>query len=343
MKEAFHLPCASKTALIYLSMNDRSSLITALTLSVLLPLIGMASQSTTGYLLQYGFYLRWTLSSFSLLLLWNILWQGWNIVYLGEKMGKLALLILALISLITGIVQFAPDNSRGYGLVNVIQFAIPATLFLTIQYGLRVQQSLSELELEKQQLQSEHYKAQLQALQAQVDPHFLFNSLNTLRSMIRNGNDQSEQFIMCLSDFYRQTLQHKQEQTISVEKEIEVLEAFLFLMKSRNRDAIETRISIPSALLERRIPKFSLQILVENCIKHNSMTSRTPLLIDIVDAGEDNIAVRNNIQPKLTDHAPSGHGLNILKKRYELLHVKDGVDIQSNQHHFQVTLKTLPK
>ena len=301
-----------------------------------------AEPTTSGYLMQYDFYVRWILSSSTLLLVWHVLWQAWDVIFSGHKAVTLILLIVSLALLISGIVTFAPDNSRGYGLVNFIRLVLPAILFFSIQFGLRAQQSLSALAIEKQQLESAHYKTQLQALQAQVDPHFLFNSLNTLRSMVRNGNQQSEQFIMCLSDFYRQTLQHDQEQTITVEKELEVLEAFLFLMKSRNRDAIKTHIEIPSPLLNRKLPKFSLQILVENCFKHNSMTSKTPLMIEIVGSDNGKISVRNKLQPKIGSVAPSGHGLTILEKRYALLGIEHGIAIHNEEQYFTAILKTLP-
>ena len=85
---------------------------------------------------------------------------------------------------------------------------VPSILFLSIQFALYAQLNIPQLLLEKEQLQTENYRVKLMALRAQIDPHFLFNSMNTLRSLIRQKNDKAEQFVMSLADFYRHTLKH---------------------------------------------------------------------------------------------------------------------------------------
>ncbi|MEL7063062.1 MAG: histidine kinase, partial [Bacteroidota bacterium] len=100
-------------------------------------------------------------------------------------------------------------------------------LFLGIQYVLHSQRKSSRLFLEKERLQTENYKSQLQVLQAKIDPHFLFNSLNTLRSMVRQSHENSEQFILSLSDFYRQTLTYNENTQLQLSEELAVLESYI--------------------------------------------------------------------------------------------------------------------
>jgi LytS/YehU family sensor histidine kinase len=230
------------------------------------------------------------------------------------------------------------DDSKKYNLFRII-FAI--FVFLPIQYALKAQQNIARLQLEKEQLQTENYKAQLKVLRAQIDPHFLFNSLNTLRTMVRYQHSNSEHFIMSLSDFYRQILKHNENNTLPLYEELKVLQSYLFLMKSRNEEAISINLDIDPSLYHFHLPGLALQVLLENCFKHNSMTSKKPLLIEIKNTDEFYIMVKNNIQPKIGDNDSSGYGLELLKKRYALMKVQKGVIINKTPEYFSVKLKLL--
>lgn len=223
----------------------------------------------------------------------------------------------------------------------VIKYFIAIIPFLIIQYAFRANKRVAQLELEKQQMQTENYKVQLESLRAKVDPHFLFNSLNTLRTMVRNKDEKSEQFVLSLSDFYRQTLQHDETTTIDLKQEVKVLESFLFLMKNRNEQAVHVSIAIDEKLSNYQIPTLALQTVVENCFKHNMMTSRSPLTIEIRSTDADAIEVRNTIQAKIEPPKTSGYGLENLKKRYELLGIQNGVEIRKNETEFTTVLKLI--
>jgi LytS/YehU family sensor histidine kinase len=223
----------------------------------------------------------------------------------------------------------------------LVRFALLSALFLLIQYALKAEQKLARLRLEKEQIQSENYRVQLKALRGQVDPHFLFNSLNTLRSMVRQQNANSEKFVMSLSDFYRQTLRHNKNTTLPLAEELQVLESYLFVMKSRNEDAILVHIDIDADLMDSHLPTLALQVVAENCFKHNSMTSILPLHIDIENIGEDYIRITNNLQPKIGETNPSGMGLDLLRKRYELMDVAQGIVIEHTPERFSVQLKLI--
>ncbi|WP_449399567.1 sensor histidine kinase [Chryseobacterium wanjuense] len=189
-------------------------------------------------------------------------------------------------------------------------------------------------------MQTENYKVQLEALRTKADPHFLFNSLNTLRTMVRHRDPKSEQFILSLSDFYRQTLRYNESTLIKLIDEVKVLESYLFLMKNRNEEAIQISIHIAEELYEYQIPTLALQTVVENCFKHNMMTSKMPLNIDIQSVA-NYIEIKNNVQPRITNSSSSGYGLENLKKRYELLNIENGMDIESTDDYFLVKLKLI--
>ncbi|MEL7341707.1 MAG: histidine kinase, partial [Bacteroidota bacterium] len=214
-------------------------------------------------------------------------------------------------------------------------------LFLIIQYTLRTQSNLSRLQLEKEQIQTENYKAQLKVLHAKIDPHFLFNSLNTLRSMVRQAHPNSEQFILSLSDFYRQTLKYNENTKLRLSEELTVLESYLFLMKNRNEKAVFWNINIDPSLHTASLPTLALQIVVENCFKHNSMTARNPLRIDIHNTDDGYIEVKNNLQPKFGAVESMGYGLHVLGKRYELMGISEGALIEESAEHFCVKLKLI--
>ena len=218
---------------------------------------------------------------------------------------------------------------------------LASILFLAIQYALKAQQNIARLLLEKEQLQTEHYRVQLRALRANIDPHFLFNTLNTLRSMVRQHHANSEKFIISLSDFYRHTLKHHDNTTLPLSEELAVLQSYLFVMKSRNGEAINIDINIAEPLLQLHLPTLALQIVVENCFKHNSMTSKMPLQIEIGSMEDDCIFIKNNIQPKIGDDKPSGYGFELLRKRYDLLNVPQGILVEKSPDQFCVKLKLL--
>lgn len=157
--------------------------------------------------------------------------------------------------------------------------------------------------------------------------------------MVRQQDINSEQFILSLSDFYRQTLKYNESTTIKLSEEVKVLESYLFLMKNRNKEAVQVSIDIAEEHYEHQIITLALQTVVENCFKHNMMTSKQPLKIQIKSLPDYRIEISNNIQEKLSTPTTSGYGLENLKKRYELLGINNGVEVKQNEQEFIVKLK----
>ncbi|MEM6318772.1 MAG: histidine kinase [Bacteroidota bacterium] len=239
---------------------------------------------------------------------------------------------------ILGGILVVRHNAEALSYLHLTRPLLGVALLLVIQYALKAQTNIANLRVEKEQIQTENYKAQLKVLQAKVDPHFLFNSLNTLRSMVRQGHQNSEKFILSLSDFYRQTLQYNENSTIQLSKELTVLKSYLFVMKSRNEAAVKVDINIDKSLHALFIPTLALQIVVENCFKHNSMTAKMPLRIEISNTADGYIEVKNNLQPKFGAVDSTGYGLDSLKKRYAFMGIAEGVLVEASARQFGVKL-----
>lgn len=190
-------------------------------------------------------------------------------------------------------------------------------------------------------LNAEHYKqeklkADYRVLQNQVNPHFLFNSLNVLISEIKHNPNTAVEFTRKLSKVYRYVLQSKNHDLIALNKELEFIESYIFLHKVRVGDALEYSVNISEETLQLQIPPLTLQILIENAIKHNVANEENVLKISIKSDGDNKIIVSNNLQA--IENADSTYtGLSNLSKRFELLK-KDGFTYGENKDNFVVTI-----
>ncbi len=192
------------------------------------------------------------------------------------------------------------------------------------------------LQSENEKLKVEMLVAQLNQLKDQINPHFLFNSLATLQSMAQEHDPNTGLFVQKLSEVYRYILQTNSDDLVSLKEELKVAEAYMFMLKARFEDAIVTVIEISDDLLTRKLPPFSLQLLVENAIKHNSATQTNPLRIEITTNGHE-IIVQNNLQPKRSVVDSTNVGLANLQKRFSLLGSRS-VSIERTQDRFIVRL-----
>ena len=314
-----------------------------LALAIVFP--GLRLFTKSGLALQdgTGFFLRWLYASMFIFIAWYFLWYLWDFrANINNRKFHLTVLAFAILQLgLTYLIFINEDVDFEWFMI--LRFLVGVILLAIIQFALRAQQKVVLLQLEKEQAQSENYRTQLKAIRAQVDPHFLFNSLNTLRSMVRQQHAGSEEFVLSLSDFYRQTLKYNEQTTLPLSEELSILNAYLFLMKSRNEDAVSININVDNTLNDHHLPTLALQAAVENCFKHNSMTSKKPLNIEVSSINGSYVEVSNNMQPKIGDSDASGYGLDLLRKRYELLHIEEGIVVQQTPDQFSVQLKLIPK
>lgn len=157
-----------------------------------------------------------------------------------------------------------------------------------------------------------------EALKKQVDPHFLFNSLNVLSALVEMDSAKAQLFIDEFSAVYRYVLDTIDQQLVLVSREVEFIKSYIYLQQIRHEDAIRVDINLPENVYSDLLPPLSLQTVVENAIKHNVVDVKQPLKIEIYC--EDRfIVVRNNIQPKISAISSTGLGQRNLIKRYELL------------------------
>lgn len=177
----------------------------------------------------------------------------------------------------------------------------------------------SELQVKKNellQLQKENLQSQFEMLKNQVNPHFLFNSLNVLTSLISVEPELAEKFTGQLSKVYRYVLEHRSDDLVQLKTELEFLKSYAFLLGIRFGNKLEVNYRIDESHLESGIPPLSLQILIENAIKHNTFTSRSPLFIDIFVDSEKYLNVINNFQKREMNVESTGLGLINIANRY---------------------------
>lgn len=195
---------------------------------------------------------------------------------------------------------------------------------------------IRERQLQKEaQRKKELITAQFEMLKSQINPHFLFNSFNTLVSIIEENPDHAVEYVEYLSDFYRSILQYREKNLISLDEEIALVKNYMYLIKKRFGDAVQLKIDLN--LDPSMVAPLSLQLLVENAVKHNIISSRQPLLIEISSEEADYITVQNNLQPKTTAGDSTHYGLNSLKERYALLSQKS-IEIEQTKDLFTVKI-----
>jgi len=171
---------------------------------------------------------------------------------------------------------------------------------------------------ETEKLKRESLNAELNALKTQVNPHFLFNNLNTLSSIIPENPAMAVEFVQQLSRVYRHILEVQDAQSIPLKDELDVLRAYAFLLQTRFGDNLDITIDVSEEKLKKKIVPLSLQMLMENAIKHNIVSSEKPLKVNVF-AENGNLVVRNNLQKKKQVDQSTGIGLDNIRNRCKLL------------------------
>lgn len=193
--------------------------------------------------------------------------------------------------------------------------------------------------IEAEQLKTERYAQQYQSLKDQLNPHFLFNSLNVLSNLVYDSPDAAAKFIRQLAKIYRYVLDVQHEELVALNREVDFAENYLALQKIRFEDGLQYQIAIDTNP-EGFIPPLSLQLLLENAIKHNIGSKLSPLLIEIF-ISNDALIVKNNLQPKSSfPEESSGIGLSNIRNRYALLS-KENMSVHDHEGYFVVSLPLL--
>jgi sensor histidine kinase YesM len=214
-------------------------------------------------------------------------------------------------------------------------------IFITHVYETVFLVKESETEMVRnEQLQKAKAQAELEALKNQIDPHFIFNSLNTLSHLIEENPGNAKLFNDSMADVFRYLLQNKGRNLVLLREEVHFLKGYFSLLKIRFENAVQLNILIPVQLFDHYlIPPISLQILIENAIKHNEFSDDTPLVID-VSLHENELTVHNKVQKKLLRKPSSRIGLQNLAERYKLITEKT-ISVSDDEKGFTVALPVL--
>lgn len=198
---------------------------------------------------------------------------------------------------------------------------------------------LKESIVEREQAKQAQIQSELAGLRNQVNPHFLFNSMNTLMNIVTEDQQLAVSFLKKLSKVYRYVLENREEQIIPLSKELDFIHSYVFLQKERFKGSLEVDIKIPEPHLTQRIIPLSLQILFENAIKHNIISRKKPLLIEVFIAN-GKLVVRNNLQRKEQVMDSTKVGLENIKTRYRFF-TEEVVDIKEEEQYFSVSIPLL--
>ena len=188
---------------------------------------------------------------------------------------------------------------------------------------------------EKERLAKQNLQNELSALKNQINPHFLFNSLNSLNSLIRE-NKEATNFVNQLSYMYRYILQSGNRDLVELREELKFIDSYVFLIKTRYRDKFSIEVLVDEEIMSYQIPVLALQLLVENAVKHNEISNRNPLHVKIFH-DDDFLIVENKIQPRSTFVDSTGQGLVNINKRYMLLKEKS-IKISNENNIFRVKM-----
>jgi hypothetical protein len=219
----------------------------------------------------------------------------------------------------TGYVQLGDE------LLVAVILLTSAMLFVLADMGLFLLRKWRYSVAELERFKGENAEFRLEMLRAQVNPHFLFNSLNTLASLVHRDADTASTYVRKLAAVYRQVLEHRAKEVVHLQEELNLLDDYLFLMKLRFRDRLVVHVQASDRFREFGIAQLSLQMLIENAIKHNAASDAEPLVVNIrafAEAQGDGgwIEVNNPIRPRIDAHRSStGTGLENIANRYAFL------------------------
>jgi two-component system LytT family sensor kinase len=190
---------------------------------------------------------------------------------------------------------------------------------------------------EKEKFEQLNLQQEFDHLKSQVNPHFLFNSFNTLSSLISEDSEQAECFLDELSKVYRYLLRNNEDGLTTLQNELEFIRSYFRLLTYRYGNAIQMKIETDKKYENYLLPSLSLQLLVENAVKHNIISRQMPLVIDIFTTAGSKLVMNNNFQPKVIKAVSNKIGLENIRTKYELLEQK-GFQVLKDDKNFTVVL-----
>lgn len=260
-----------------------------------------------------------------IILQFNVIWK-YSYYYFSFTLRTVITILInfgigfGLLHLLFNIYPFFVDNAEivsGERTRFYFAYFVVFIILFSITRAIRYQTLNRTKVIENERLKQENLKNELLALKNQINPHFLFNSLNSLNSLIRE-NTQATTFVNKLSFMYRYILQSGDRNLVSISEELKFLDSYIYLIKTRYRNRFEVDVNIDAKFNEQMIPPLALQLLVENAVKHNEISEEHPLKVKVYS--EDNTLIVENKVRQRTNFVESTHkGLSNLNKRFSLL------------------------
>lgn len=278
----------------------------------------------------FNLFLSWIIISIALVSVINIVlnrclnsvlpWKsyaGWRFI-IHLILGTIVSLVMLNISyqFIKNWFTEAPPQTSQLILLNVYGAALLLPVY-SLYFGVKFLRAWRKSDLEAEILQKENTRSQMMMLRNHLDPHFLFNNLNTLSSLIDIDPQLSKTYLEKFAEVYRSILRTEQTDLTTVAEEIEMIESYIYLLKIRFKEAIDISIKIDPELHQKAIPPLSIQMLIENALKHNIASNKKPIHIKIRSVSNNIIEVENNLQLKqIEQNNTIGSGINNIKQRY---------------------------
>jgi len=320
-------------------------------LGVVIPfIVGLITNTALSMILENVFF-----SSLSTAALWlgcrHIIFKLWEkypweknpVKHIVWEIVFIALYNFLVVSFVfmIGALVLTEASSQEYKFIDIYTSCVIISFVISfIHEGVYLYIMWMKSDKRSQQLEKESLLFQFETLRNQVNPHFLFNSFNTLISLIEEDKDAAVEYVQRLSDFFRTILHLRDKSMISIQEELELIKNYAYLQMKRYGQNLVLKNSIPSSVLLKGIAPLTLQMLVENAIKHNVIASGRPLNIEISLTSNDYIMVKNNIQKRMVEENSSGLGLQNIRNRYKFLSDKE-VEIIVSSSYFSVAIPLL--
>lgn len=318
---------------VILSPRQYGLLIAAVCVLLLLPsLLLFAPREKPGEIL--GLFISTSLSitlqlSVHLMLRYaNTAWRRW----LDQRVLWLNVLVRMSLSLaIATTCAYLDLNTNGFwGLDKEFKKQQNATasqvfdfVIVLIQLAVETLERSQYLVTENERLLQQQLQARYESLKQQLSPHFLFNSLSTLDGLIDEDPTTAKRFLGGISTVYRYLLRHGEHASVPLHEELAFVRSYCYLLQMRFGESLQLDICLPKDVQQRQLPPLALQLLVENAVKHNILTTRQPLHITIEFQAPATLLVCNTLRPRRLPEAGSGLGLSNLASRIRMLHHRD--------------------
>lgn len=235
--------------------------------------------------------------------------------------------------------QAAPDSQQLL-LMNIYGAALILPIFAMV-FGFKFLKAWRKLDIESVQLQKENARSQMMTLRNHLDPHFLFNNLNILSSLMDKDQELSKNYLDKFAEVYRVILKTEVSDLTTVRDELSLIESYLYLLKIRFEGCIEVIFKIDDHHKDMAIPPLAIQMLLENVIKHNVLEVNDPVVIKIASEGSEYLSIKNNKKiKKYTDSKRNGTGIENIKSRYHFFSEKEVIVSETNET-FEVKIPLL--